>query len=70
MLFYLSALAVAGALASVGLSVVLALLTFTSDERCRRIEDGVKARIMGRFSRQATAQPPAPERPHPPSNGV
>jgi hypothetical protein len=66
-LFYLSALAVAGAVAMVVLSVVLALLFLTSDERCRKIEDNVQTRVLGRFSRRAKPETPTLDHPHAPS---
>ena len=48
MLFYLTTVAIAGSVAITAAAVILALLTFTSDERCRRIEDEVRARLTRR----------------------
>lgn len=57
-LFYLTVLAVAGSLAIMAAGVIFALLTFTSDERCHTIEQGVKARLARTFSRQKKARAP------------
>jgi hypothetical protein len=57
-LFYLTVLAVGGSLAITAAAVILALLTFTSDERCHTIEQGVKARLARTSSRQKKARAP------------
>ena len=62
MLFYLTVLAVGGSLAIIAAAVIFALLTFTSDERCCQIEQGVKARLARTFRRQRRAR--APKRDH------
>ena len=62
MLFYLTVLAVAGSLAITAAAVIFALLTFTSDERCHTIEQGVKARLARTFSRHRKVR--APKRDH------
>ena len=66
MLFYLTVIAIGGSIAITGATVILLLLGLTSDDRCRRIEHGVQARLVRRFSRRARGHRPPPDRQHAP----
>ena len=65
-LFYLAALAVAMSVALPVAIVIVALLTYTSDERCRRIEERVKARLTRRFTERVKTPQREPDRQHAP----
>lgn len=56
MLFYLGALAVAASAAILVFSVLWTILTLTSEERCRTIEEGVKTRVVRSFSRRVNTR--------------